>query len=78
MKLGPGPHEVRCLPGTPEATVSYLVVDTESTTAELRSCVKVEVAVFGSPSLMSLTVPVDVNTMKERRRGVGNQRSGAV
>ena len=48
MKLGPGPHEVRCLPGTPEVT------------AELRACVKVEVAVLGSPSLISLMVSVDV------------------
>ena len=28
--------------------------------SELRSCVKVEVAVLGSPSLMSLVVSVDV------------------
>ena len=28
--------------------------------SELRSCVKVEVAVLGSPSLISLTVSVDV------------------
>ena len=29
-------------------------------TSELRSCVKVEVAVLGSPSLISLVVSVDV------------------
>ena len=28
--------------------------------SELRSCVKVEVVVLGSPSLISLMVPVDV------------------
>ena len=58
------------MPGTPEPTVSYLVVDTESTTAEFRSCVEVEVAVLGSPSLISLMVSVDVNTMKKKEEEV--------
>ena len=35
-------------------------------TTELRSCVKVEVAVLGSPSLISLMVSVDVNHHERR------------
>ena len=33
---------------------------------ELRGCVKVEVAILASPSLIALMLSVDVNTMKER------------
>ena len=35
--------------------------------AELRSCVKVEVAVLGSPTLISLMVSVDVKQLETRR-----------
>ena len=38
--------------------------------SELRSCVKVEVAVLGSPSLISLIVSVDVKPHERRRRDV--------
>ena len=38
---------------------------------ELRSCVKVELAVLGSPSLISLVVSVDVKH-HERRKTIGS------
>ena len=38
----------------------FLDVGVETTLLELRSCVKVEVAVLGSPSLIVRTVSVDV------------------
>ena len=37
---------------------------------ELRSCVKVELAVLGSPSLISLVVSVDVKHHEKRRQQV--------
>ena len=38
----------------------YNISEVSLTLSKLRSCVKVEVAVLGSPSLISLTVSVDV------------------
>ena len=47
--------------------------------SELRSCVKVEVAVLGSPSLISLMVSVDVTGATLQRNKSGFWRSsGAV
>ena len=39
--------------------------------SELRSCVKVEVAVLGSPSLIILRVSVDIKHHKKKGGGVG-------
>ena len=49
-------------------STGYMRSDDGSIFAEVRSCVKVEVAVLGSPSLISLTVCVDVK-QHERRSG---------
>ena len=57
-------EEVRGYPST-----GYMRSDDGTIFAELRSCVKVEVAVLGSPSLISLTVCVDV---KQHERKSGN------
>ena len=42
---------------------------------ELRSCVKVEVAVLGSPSLISLMVSVDVGNTKENAGEAQDKRA---
>ena len=44
----------------------FLDVGVETTLLELRSCVKVEVAVLGSPSLIVRTVSVDVKQCRTR------------
>ena len=48
--------------------------------SELRNCMKVEVDVLGSPSLISLVVSVDVKQHKNGRGGGGgeSQSQGAV
>ena len=45
---------------TLSSTPGYKVITPVALVSELRSCVKVEVAVQGSPSIISLVVSVDV------------------
>ena len=46
--------------GAPESAPSSKAVELSLCSSEFRSCVKVEVAVWGFPSLINLTVSVDV------------------
>ena len=51
----------------------------KSNAAEFKRCVKVKVAVLGSPSLISLTVSVDVkHHVRKKERDNGHQSSEAV
>ena len=46
--------------GAPESAPSSKAVELSLCSSEFRSCVEVEVAVLGFPSLINLTVSVDV------------------
>ena len=60
LSLGPWPIEDSDFAPVPPWTLSNMKAK-PCGLAELRSCVKVEVAVLSSPSLIVLVVSVDVN-----------------
>ena len=62
------------LPPAPASPYLTIISNFQGPQTELRSCVKIDVAVRGSPSLLSLMVSVDINHHERRRRRRSRRR----